>query len=99
MDKHLGTDADTVPVRGDNELVTYVSVKMTVIEGMHPLERLVEGFTDLVYYFTIADEDTQFIGLYSNQPVDPIKLESQVPSNGDEFSKIIRIPQGQCLVL
>ena len=72
---------------------------MTVIEGMHPLERIIEGFTDLVHYVTIVDESAEFQGLYSNQEVDTIKLESQVPSNGVEFSKIISIPQGQCLVL
>jgi hypothetical protein len=53
----------------------------------------------LVHYVTIADESAEFQGLYSNQEVDPIKLESQVPTNGVEFSKYISIPQGQCLVL
>ena len=38
MDNQLGIDADKVPVRDDGELVTCMSVKMTVIEGMHPLE-------------------------------------------------------------
>ena len=76
-----------------------MSVKMTVIEGVHPLERLIKGFTDLVHYVTIVDESVEFQGLYSNQEVDSIELESQVPTNGVEFSKYISIHQGQCLIL
>ena len=74
LDNQLGAYADNVPLRDEDEEVSYMSVKMTVIEGVHPLERLIKGFTDLVHYVTIADESAEFQGLYSNQEVDPIKL-------------------------
>ena len=82
LNDQLGIDADKVPIRDDDETVTYILVKMTVIEGLHPLEHFIKGFTDLVHYVTIADESAEFQGLYSKQEVDQIKLESQVPTNG-----------------
>ena len=53
MDNQLGPDIDMVLERDDNELVMYMSVKMTDVEDMHPLERLIKGFTDLVHYVCI----------------------------------------------
>ena len=64
MDNQLGHDVDMVPERDDDELVTYMSEKMTAVEGMHPLERPTKGSTDLVHYVTIADKDAHFIQFY-----------------------------------
>ena len=35
----------------------------------------------------------------TNQPIDPINLEDQVPNNGVAFSKMVCIPQGACLIM
>ena len=99
MENQLGPDVDIVTERDEHESLTYVLVKMTVVEGMHPLEKLTKGFTDLIHYVTIADKEARFMPLYANQPIDPIELEAQVPDNGVALSKIVCIPWGACRVM